>query len=446
MTRAGERRRVPSSDLVPGDLVLLQSGDKVPANLGSSAPANCSSTSRSTGESLAVEKSTAPVWIPEAVLADRTNMAYSSTLVVSGQGRGVVTATGDRTEIGRISELIASAETLSTPLTRRIAAFSRVFLYVAACTEAPVTPPISQPTELVATSPILLIPTVTPTIYFPETAAPTEMLDTSQTGFHSRYFPPTDLEDNWDPFTEGLTMVYIPAGDFLMGSPKLSAASYDERPQRKIFLDGFWIDRTEVTNEKFVVFLNEMGNQKQGRATWLDAGSEYARIQQQDGKWQVEAGYERHPVVEVSWFGASSYCQWAGMRLPTEAEWEKAARGVDERTFPWGEMIDCTLANYKGCLNTTARVGSLPIGASPYGVLDMAGNSIEWVADWYAEDTYSLPPVPNPLGPQTGNTRVMRGGSWLSVGNFLTVTFREKSRPDDSGYTYGFRCAFTSWF
>jgi len=310
---------------------------------------------------------------------------------------------------------------------------------LAACTEAPITSPISQTTESVATSPILLIPTVTPTIYFPETAAPTEMLDTSQTGFHSPYFPPTDLEENWDPFTEGLTMLYIPAGDFLMGSPKLSAASYDERPQRKIFLDGFWIDRTEVTNEKFVVFLNEMGNQKQGRATWLDAGSEYARIQQQDGKWQVEAGYERHPVVEVSWFGASSYCQWAGMRLPTEAEWEKAARGVDERTFPWGEMIDCTLANYKGCLNTTARVGSSPMGASPYGVLDMAGNSIEWVADWYAY--YPASAQVNPSGPFGGEKRIARGGSWASYASYLIRTAQRN--PFDADYassTLGFRC------
>jgi len=316
-----------------------------------------------------------------------------------------------------------------------------------ACSIVPAETPQANPADLpaeLASTPTQLPPTVAVTPS-PSPPAPTAIIiDTSKTGAESEYFPRSDRGEVWNPFLGGLTIIFIPEGEFLMGSPQNSGgANYDEKPQRSVYLSGFYIDRTEVTNEQFATFLNVMGNQEQGRSTWLDAKSDYARIHEVDGIWQVDPGYELYPVVEVSWFGANSYCEWAGKRLPTEAEWEKAARGVDGRNYPWGDKIDCTLANFKGCAEEVAPVGSYPQGASPYGALDMAGNAMEWAADWYGEDYYKLDPVPDPLGPQEGNMRVMRGGSWLSMANFLRVALRDKQRPDDSGYINGFRCAFT---
>jgi formylglycine-generating enzyme required for sulfatase activity len=240
-------------------------------------------------------------------------------------------------------------------------------------------------------------------------------------------------------------MVYIPAGEFVMGVRLRGATiqNYDEKPQREIFLDGFWIDRLEVTNAKYALFLNVMGNQIQGDKPWLNIYSDYNHIHEVDGEWFVDPGYEDYPVVEVNWFGARSYCVWAGKRLPTEAQWEKAARGTDERTFPWGEEFHCGLANYRGCSEGIVPVGSYLDGASPYGVLDMAGNVSEWVADWYQDDIYQIPALPNPLGPDKGIYRVFRGGNCMNGGPDLRVTHRYKMRPIESGYYTGFRCAIT---
>jgi formylglycine-generating enzyme required for sulfatase activity len=233
-------------------------------------------------------------------------------------------------------------------------------------------------------------------------------------------------------------MVHVPAGEFIMGSDE---GDDDEQPVHTVYLDAFYIDKTEVTNAQFAQFLNEQGNQEEGGVTWLDIGDEDCLITESGGQYQPKSGYGDHPVVEVSWYGARAYCQWTGKRLPAEAEWEKAARGTYGRTYPWGEGIDCDHAQYGECGGRTVPVGSKPWGASPYGVLDMAGNVWEWVADWYDSDYYSQSPDRNPPGPDSGQYRVLRGGSWGSIPYDVRGGSRFGSNPDDSGYHRGFRCA-----
>jgi formylglycine-generating enzyme required for sulfatase activity len=241
-------------------------------------------------------------------------------------------------------------------------------------------------------------------------------------------------------------MVYVPAGDFLMGSQQDDPGmDVDELPQHSVYLDPFWIDQVEVTNAMFVEFLNEMGNQLEGRLPWLDAVDEDVQIFQVDGIWKPLNSLQDYPVVEVTWFGASAYCHWAGKRLPTEAEWEKAARGAQARTYPWGEDIDCQHANYANCGRQKAvPVGSLPEGVSPYGALEMAANLWEWVSDWYAPDYYANSPVDNPVGPENGQFRVLRGGSFGHDWKHARSANRRNNAPTNSQHDYGFRCAMST--
>jgi formylglycine-generating enzyme required for sulfatase activity len=229
-------------------------------------------------------------------------------------------------------------------------------------------------------------------------------------------------------------MVYVPAGEFTMGSDE---GGSDEQPVHTVYQDAFWIDKYEVTNAQY-------------RAC-VEAG---ACDEPSDIAYYAANYYAQHPVVYVRWPQAEAYCQWAGKRLPTEAEWEKAARGTDGRTYPWGNTFDGSKLNFcdKNCsffwndasvddgYAFTAPVGSYPAGVSPYGALDMAGNVWEWVADWYDPGYYSQSSGRNPHGPGSGVERVLRGGSWSSTAPYVRGATRHWAYSVHPDFV-GFRCA-----
>ena len=220
--------------------------------------------------------------------------------------------------------------------------------------------------------------------------------------------------------------VEIPAGSFWMGCNSaveaLPGCQANEFPYHEVVLEAFLIDRTEVTQAAY--------------AECLDAGACTAPKEQWD-----PVGTPQLPVVGVDWYQAEKYCKWAGQRLPTEAEWEKAARGTDGRPYPWGtELQTCDLAVYSSCPGKTYEPCSKsPAGDSPYGACDMAGNVKEWVADWYAVDYYEVSPVDNPQGPDETSNKVARGNSYAYVD--IRVSRREPVLPHHSDSDHGFRCA-----
>jgi formylglycine-generating enzyme required for sulfatase activity len=253
----------------------------------------------------------------------------------------------------------------------------------------------------------------------------------------------------WTRTADGTEMILVPVGQFTMGSPGADPkAGADEKPEHTVYLDAFWIDRTEVTNARYVQFLNALGEHTSAcgghDCAETQVEDKYSHILRQDEHYVVESGFEDHPVAQVSWYGAQAYCLWAGVRLPTEAEWEKAARGVDGRLYPWGnESPDCDRAQYGDCGGETVPVGSRLAGVSPYGVMDMTGNVWEWVADWYDSAYYASSPAQNPQGPDSGERRVFRGGSWGYPPAFLRASDRARNRPTYAGFNVGFRCAAT---
>jgi formylglycine-generating enzyme required for sulfatase activity len=235
-------------------------------------------------------------------------------------------------------------------------------------------------------------------------------------------------------------MVAIPAGPFTMGTDSGPA---DEQPAHRVNLPAFNIDRFPVTNQRFAEFLDAVGPFNARGERLFDVDDADARIRRVGARWIANAGYERHPVIEVSWAGARDYCAWRGKRLPTEAEWEKAARGTDSRTYPWGNTPpDSTRAQFGAPRFQTVPVDRHPAGASPYGVRDMVGNAWEWVSSAYRPYPYDAADRREDLA--AGPVRGTRGGGHASPPGEITATQRGRhlSRNPAAGHhNIGFRCA-----
>ncbi|HET9403068.1 MAG TPA: SUMF1/EgtB/PvdO family nonheme iron enzyme [Burkholderiales bacterium] len=235
-------------------------------------------------------------------------------------------------------------------------------------------------------------------------------------------------------------MAAIPAGPFTMGSDEGPA---DERPAHRLTLAAYLIDRYPVTNARFAEFLNAIGPFNARQERLFDFDDPDARVHRVHGKWVADAGFEQHPVVEVTWAGARDYCAWRGKRLPSEAEWEKAARGTDGRRYPWGNSTpDRSRAQFSARFNETAPVGAFPAGASPYGVRDMAGNAWEWVSSAYRPYPYDAKDGREDL--TAGAVRGTRGGGHDSPADGITATQRGRNlsrNPASGHHNIGFRCA-----
>jgi formylglycine-generating enzyme required for sulfatase activity len=237
---------------------------------------------------------------------------------------------------------------------------------------------------------------------------------------------------------DGAPMILIPAGPFLMGS---NDGLPNERPEHTVTLEAYYIDQFEITAGRYQKFLESA--KRDLPPTWDDEAAQTL---------------SDLPAVGMSWSDSAAYCKWAGRRLPTEAEWEKAARGTDGRRYPWGHMQPFTdIANYNRGMWVSEAITLVPVnsglegmsvrhglkdgGRSFYGLFHMAGNAAEWVADWYDREYYPKSPARNPTGLATGDKRVIRGGSWADLPTALRVTARFSAEPDYEDRTIGFRCA-----
>jgi len=264
--------------------------------------------------------------------------------------------------------------------------------------------------------------------------------------------------------SDGIVMVFVPEGDFPMGSDNDTDS---ERPKHTVWLDAFWMDQTEITNTQFDKFVKETHYQTDAeRAGWSyvfepSSGkwpkTEGANWQHPRGPASNLDGLGNHPVGYMSWNDAFAYCTWAGRRLPSEAEWEKAARGTDGRMYPWGNQkpggkllnladkssaSDFADKNIDDGYAFTSPVGHYPQGASPYGAMDMAGNVWEWVNDWYRPDYYLSQTIwRNPAGPPAWAGKVLRGGSWDDTGRVTRSSLRLAYYRMDWYAYFGFRCA-----
>jgi formylglycine-generating enzyme required for sulfatase activity len=303
-----------------------------------------------------------------------------------------------------------------------------LFLFLLSACQPKLTPTL-EATAVSSPTPIPQTATATPT---PPTSTPA----------------PTATPDNIriSP-NDGMTQIHIPAGKFFMGGMDVYREN-DEQPAHEVFIGSFWLDQVEVTTAMYALCVNA-GACRPPREPRSDNREEYFGNPE----------FRDYPVVHVAWYDANAYCGWAGRRLPTEAEWERAARGDDKRNYPWGDELPNEYnSNSLNTVGDTTRVGSYAEGASPFGVLDMAGNVWEWVADYYRADYYAKSPLENPQGPAAEDVfdsmRVIRGGSFQEDGIFLRLVNRsylqgpdprakqeEETHYGRTSTHVGFRCA-----
>lgn len=224
-------------------------------------------------------------------------------------------------------------------------------------------------------------------------------------------------------FPKSAYRVLIPAGEFLMGSPE-GVGTSDQYPQHMVYVDSYYIDKHEVTVGQYKDFAKDTGRQMRG---------------------QPLRSTDQHPASHVTWDDADAYCKWAGGRLPTEAEWEKAARGATTTKWSFGDD-ESKLGEY-AWYSQNSGGGAHPVGQkkpNQYGLYDMHGNVWEWCSDWNSEDYYKSSPAKNPKGPAEGIARIVRGGSWNVLGDYLFSSNRLSGKSDESNDFIGFRCALTA--
>lgn len=307
-------------------------------------------------------------------------------------------------------------------------------ILLTACTAADIPVIESTPTPLPTSVPPTALPTPTIEAIIPTASVVTAQIETPTEELANQRVSPVD----------GMPQVYIPAGTFRMGGLDVRRAP-NEIPEHDVTLDAFWMDQLEVTNAMYALCV---------RAGGCTPPQDFKS--QRRPEYFNNPEFNDYPVIYVTWGQAKTYCEWAGRRLPTEAEWERAGRGDDFRTFPWGEnKADGLFANFNMLVGDTSRVGTYPAGASPYGVLDMAGNVAEWVYDFYSSN-YANAETLNPIGPLNSATsnHVVRGGSLGDAEINIRVSKRSSvlgsnlsARPDSNAYLgdfsprIGFRCA-----
>ena len=303
-----------------------------------------------------------------------------------------------------------------------------LFFLVAGCQPAPSLPSTPTPLPPTATpSPEPPVVTATYTSLPPtDNSTPTANPPTPRPNL------PVDpaASDVWKRSTDGMTMVYIPAGEFVIGSEAEDPCAHlDEQPKHKVYLNQYWIDQTEVTNAQYQKCVKagmcvEPASCGQGESTYQDA---------------LKSDY---PVTCLTWDEVGVYCGWVGGRLPTEAQWEKAARGTAELKYPWGNEFESTNCNSEeGGIEGPMPVGSYSLqGNSPYGLMDVSGNVWEWTADWYDIGYYSKASSQNPTGPKSGEHRSLRGGSWYANYCSVRTSYRYYDLPYGRSTGVGFRC------
>jgi serine/threonine protein kinase/formylglycine-generating enzyme required for sulfatase activity len=298
------------------------------------------------------------------------------------------------------------------------------------------------------TTQALLTQAAFPTVSFTLSPVPSDTFVQAPTA------TPLGIGSTWTRPSDGMVMVYVPAGEFIMGMEAEDAlwicSQYfndceqfwnwytNAAPVRTVYLDSYWIDSTEVTNAMYAICV---------QASACDPPASYSSYLNQRSSYYNNPQYANYPVVFVSWRAADTYCEWAGGHLPTEAEWEKAARGTDGRYYPWGNTLpNCSLTNYQTgygdfCVGDTKAVKSYPSGVSVFGAYEMAGNVWEWTSDWYDETYYSTMPSRNPHGPSSGTKHVLRGGSFYGGEDPLRSSARYAYDPTKAIGQAGFRCA-----